>query len=235
MLALLVAGSDTTANLLRVALFLLATTPRVYRKLQTEIDQGIASGQISNPVTGAQGKSLSFLQAFLQECLRFNPPVSLLFPKVVPPEGDTLDGTFIPGGTKIGTDFWSMGRRADIFGADVSVFRPERFLEASPTERTRMEKTTDLMFGYGRYMCPGKAMAWLEMNKLFVEVKLASPLVGAFANRTAVISSSGILSSSFWIPRGRSLVLIAHCSCSGICRFASLGERVEGTEYQWQG
>ncbi|KAK0740068.1 cytochrome P450 [Schizothecium vesticola] len=170
LLALLVAGSDTTANLLRVALFLLATTPRVYRKLQTEIDHGIASGQISNPVTGAQGKNLRFLQAFLQECLRFSPPVSLLFPKVVPPEGDTLDGTFIPGGTKIGTDFWSMGHRTDIFGGDVSVFRPERFLEASPTERTLMEKTTDLMFGYGRYMCPGKAMAWLEMNKLFVEL-----------------------------------------------------------------
>ncbi|KAK0657838.1 cytochrome P450 [Cercophora newfieldiana] len=170
LLALLVAGSDTTANLLRVALFFIATTPRVYRKLQAEIDEGIASGMMSNPVTGAQGKNLRYLQAFLSECLRFNPPVSLLFPKVVPSEGDTLEGRFIPGGTKIATDFWSMGRRADIFGEDVSVFRPERFLEASPAKRTVMEKTTDLMFGYGRYMCPGKTMAWLEMNKLFVEL-----------------------------------------------------------------
>lgn len=99
------------------------------------------------PYDRAQGKNLSFLQAFVQECLRFNSPVSSLNPKAVPPKGDTLDGIFILGDTKIGTNFWSMGRRTDIFGEDVSVFRPERFLEASPTERTRMEKTTDNMFG----------------------------------------------------------------------------------------
>lgn len=67
-----------------------------------------------------------------------------------------------------------MGRRTDIFGPDPDIFRPERFLEASPGKREEMEKTTDLMFGYGRYRCLGRNMAWLEMEKVFVEVSEAS-------------------------------------------------------------
>ncbi|KAK4446422.1 putative cytochrome p450 monooxygenase [Podospora aff. communis PSN243] len=174
LLALFVAGSDATANLLRVGLFLIITTPGVYQRLQAEIDDAIASGRISSPVTAAQGKTLPYLQAFLLECLRFSPPASLPLPKVVPPQGDTLNGTFVPGGTKIAIDIWSLGRRVDVFGQDAAVFRPERFLEATSGKRAHMEQVTDLIFGYGRYMCPGKTMAWLEMNKTFVEVNLAS-------------------------------------------------------------
>ncbi|KAK3314880.1 cytochrome P450 [Apodospora peruviana] len=166
----LVAGSDTTANFLRTALLFISTIPHVYHQLQKEIDDAISAGQISNPATNAEAKKLKYLQAFLLESLRFSPPISLLFPKVVPAKGDTLEGKSVPGGTKIAVDFWSMGRRTDIYGRDASVFRPERFLDASPEKRAVMEKTTDLMFGYGRYLCPGKAMAWLEMNKLFVEL-----------------------------------------------------------------
>ncbi|KAK5661090.1 hypothetical protein OQA88_10980 [Cercophora sp. LCS_1] len=170
LLAQLVAGSDTTANVFRVALHLAISTPRVYNRLQQEIDDAVAAGQISRPVTAAEGKKLAYLRAFLDECLRFTPPVSLLFPRVVPPKGDTLDGKFVPGGTNIATDFWSMGRRVDIFGEDACVFRPERFLEASPEKKSRMEKTTDMFFGNGRYMCTGKTLAWMEMNKLFIEL-----------------------------------------------------------------
>ncbi|KAK3389819.1 cytochrome P450 [Podospora didyma] len=166
----LVAGSDTTANVLRVALLLIASTPRVYSRLQREIDDAIASGQISSPVKDTEAKLLRYLQACLLECLRFSPPVSLLFPKVVPPKGDILQGKFVPGGTKIAVDFFSMGRRADIYGEDTDVFRPERFLDSPPEKRAVMEKTIDLVFGYGRYMCSGKNLAWLEMNKVFVEL-----------------------------------------------------------------
>ncbi|KAM7197460.1 cytochrome p450 [Naviculisporaceae sp. PSN 640] len=166
----LVAGSDTTANFLRTALLFIASIPHVYHRLQKEIDDAISSGQISNPATNVEAKKLKYLQAFLLESLRFSPPISLLFPKVVPAKGDILESKSVPGGTKIAVDFWSMGRRTDIYGQDAMVFRPERFLDATSEKRAVMEKTTDLMFGYGRYSCPGKAMAWLEMNKLFIEL-----------------------------------------------------------------
>jgi cytochrome P450 len=170
-LTALVAGSDTTANSLRMGLLLLATTPHVHRRLQKEIDEAIANGSISSPITVAEAKALPYLQAFIWESLRYHPPVALLFPKVVPTGGDTLDGKFVPGGTKIAFDSWSFGRRTDVFGDDAGIFRPERFLDASAENRVEMEKTTELLFGFGRYMCAGKVFAFMELNKVFVEVR----------------------------------------------------------------
>ena len=60
----LIAASDTTANFLRIALVLLATTPHAYYRLQAEIDSGIADGRISTPITGAEGKELPYLQVY---------------------------------------------------------------------------------------------------------------------------------------------------------------------------
>jgi len=68
MLAQLVAGSDTTSNYLRMTLNLLITTPRVYQHLQREIDEGIANGTISHPITDAEAKNLPYLQVCL-DCL----------------------------------------------------------------------------------------------------------------------------------------------------------------------
>ncbi|CAJ2504145.1 Uu.00g115390.m01.CDS01 [Anthostomella pinea] len=143
----LVAGSDTTAN------FLLRRC-----------------GKISTPVTGAEGKALPYLQAFIWECFRFQPPLFMLFPKVMPPEGDVLAGQKVPGGTNIGIDSWSMARREEIFGKDADVFRPVRFLEASPEHRLLMERTAELVFGSGRWVCIGKVIAHLELNKIYVEL-----------------------------------------------------------------
>lgn len=169
-LTALIAGSDTTANSMRMGLLLLASTPRVYARLRKEIDTGIVNGTISSPITVAEAKALPYLQAFIWESLRYSPPVALLFPKVVPPEGDTLDGQFVPGGTKIAFDSWSFGRRTDVYGDDAEYFRPERFLDAPEERRIEMEKTTELLFGFGRYMCAGKVFAFMELNKIFVEV-----------------------------------------------------------------
>lgn len=38
----------------------------------------------------------------MKEGLGLWPPVTGLFPKVVPPEGDTFNGVFLPGGIEIG-------------------------------------------------------------------------------------------------------------------------------------
>ncbi|KAM7204746.1 Pisatin demethylase [Naviculisporaceae sp. PSN 640] len=165
-----VAGSDTTANALRVGVLMAATIPRVLAALRKDIDDAAEAGRLSSPITTAEAKQLPYLQGFIWEILRLNPPAALLLPKVVPPKGDTFDGKFVPGGTKIGVDFWSMCRRPEIFGDDADVFRPERWVEASPEERDKLERTTELIFGWGRYSCLGKNMAWIEMEKVFVEL-----------------------------------------------------------------
>lgn len=90
--------------------------------------------------------------------------------KVVPPQGDTLAGMYVPGGTNVAVNPWALMRHEPTFGTDVDVFRPERFINATAEERANMQRTVDLMFGAGRFMCAGKTVAWMELNKIFVEV-----------------------------------------------------------------
>jgi cytochrome P450 len=151
-------------------MLLVATAPQVYRKLQQEIDDGISNGKISSPITNAEGKALPYLQAVIYEGMRYHPPLFTLLPKVVPPGGDTLEGKFVPSGTKIAVNPPAMMRHIPTFGEDVDVFKPDRWMNAPPTKRTEMERTVELIFGLGRFMCAGKTVAFMELNKIFVEV-----------------------------------------------------------------
>ncbi|KAL2022400.1 hypothetical protein VTK56DRAFT_5467 [Thermocarpiscus australiensis] len=166
----LVAGSDTTATAIRGTMLHLAATRHAYAKLQKEIDTAVAEGRVSNPITGEEGKKLEYLQAVIYEGLRMQVPFSGLVMKEVPPEGDTIDGRFVPGGTRIAHNTLGIQRRRDIFGEDADVFRPERWLGISPDKRQLMVQTTELVFGYGRWGCSGKPVAFLELNKVFVEL-----------------------------------------------------------------
>jgi cytochrome P450 len=156
----------------------LVTTPIVYRRLRQEIDDVVASGKASTPITYAEAKALPYLQAVIYEGLRIHPPNLILASKRVPPEGDTLDGKFVPGGTDIGQNSWSLLRNKQIFGHDSDVFRPSRWLEVDAQKRAEMERTAELLFGYGRWMCAGKYIAFLELSKVFFEVWILTALRG---------------------------------------------------------
>jgi len=103
--------------------------------------------------------------------MRIFPPLTTGFPKRVPPEGDTICGQFVPGGTDIYVNVHAMMRDRSLFGEDAHLFRPERFLECDEVKRTHLYKVIDLNFGHGRWLCAGKTLAWMELNKIFVEVR----------------------------------------------------------------
>jgi cytochrome P450 len=166
----LIAGTDATSNAIQSTMLALVSNPKAYRRLQQEIDDGIAAGNISSPITSAQGRALPYLQAVVYESLRLYPPGFGNLPKVVPPKGDTLNGVFVPGGTLIAVNVPAIMRHVPTFGEDVDLFVPERFTEASPEKRRDMERVSDLIFGHGRYMCAGQPVAKMELNKIFVEV-----------------------------------------------------------------
>lgn len=88
-----VAGSDTTANVIRATMLLLATHPVAYARLQREINEATSTGLLSRPAASAEARThLPFLQAVLYEATRVHPPALTLLPKVVPEGGDTLPG-----------------------------------------------------------------------------------------------------------------------------------------------
>lgn len=172
-----VAGADSSAYAMNMTLASLLTNPRAYLALRSEIDAAIASSRIQDsgkPVTDAEARSLPYLQGVLREGLRMFPPLIGLVSKQVPPDGDVINGYFVPGGTQIGHNIYGVGRLKSFWGEDADIFRPERWLEAGfGTEREKeMLAVLDLNFGSGKYQCLGKNIANMELNKVFVEVRL---------------------------------------------------------------
>ena len=173
-----IAGADTTASTLRGTMLYLLSHPRVYMKVQREVDAIVADG-LAEPspavIPDSVVRKMPYLQAVVREGIRMHPPVTVEVPKVVPRGGETftIDGesVYLPAGTHISLATLSMFRRRDVFGEDVDNFRPERwFLEEDEKKLAVMNRTIDLVFGYGKYQCLGKAIAQTEIGKALFEV-----------------------------------------------------------------
>ena len=121
-------------------------------------------------ISDDQASQLPYLLACIRESLRLIPPVFTMMPKLVPPEGDTVNGKFIPGGTLIGTCLYGILRSKKIFGQDADAFRPERWLTEDGHKLSRMQAASDITFGSGRYMCLGKSVAMFELRKTLATV-----------------------------------------------------------------
>lgn len=188
------AGSTTTSAALHGIMLYLLSTPTAYSRLKSEITTGIRQGRISSPVTGDEARKLPYLQAVLYEGLRMMPPVMNGFPRRVPPGGDTVCGKFVPGGTDLFVNILGMLRDKSVFGEDAHMFKPERFLEAEDEEhRNRLFKTADLVFGHGRWKCLGQKLAWMQLQKIFVEVSILSiPYHGTQCRAVGGVSDFGM-------------------------------------------
>ncbi|KAI0123532.1 cytochrome P450 [Xylariales sp. AK1849] len=166
----IIAGADTTATALRGTMLHVMSAPYVYQKLQQEIDIAIAEGLISEPAKAEEGRKLEYLQAVIYEGLRTNLPFSGLLMKEVPPGGDTIQGHFVPGGTRIATSLLAILRSNEIFGPDAELFRPERWLNIDIGKKREMVQIVELVFGHGRWGCAGKPVAFMELNKVYIEL-----------------------------------------------------------------
>lgn len=166
----IIAGADTSASAIKTTVQLIVSRPKVYATFKGEIDAAAREGRISSPVTHEEATKLPYLQAVIWESLRICPPFLGLIMKEVGPDGDTVDGKFIPAGTRVGHNTWPVAHDKAVFGDDADEFRPERLLEADPIRRSAMLKQIELVFGYGRWGCPGRNVALVELHKILVEV-----------------------------------------------------------------
>lgn len=153
------------------------TNHRIYKTLQSEIDSMIISGTI---ISDDQASILPYLRAVIKEGARMWPPAAGLMSKKTPPEGDTINGVFVPGGIDIGQCAWGVQRSKGVYGEDSMVFRPERWLEAKGEKLEGMEKSLGLVWGYGKYSCLGKNIAWLKLNKCLFEVRFPLDYMQSF-------------------------------------------------------
>lgn len=95
---LLLAGSETTATLLCGATFCLLKNPDSLQKLTDEVRNAFSS---TADMTVRSLARLPYLQACLDEALRFYPPVPGTLARRVIPQGDVVNGQFIPGNVSL--------------------------------------------------------------------------------------------------------------------------------------
>ncbi|KAK4935613.1 hypothetical protein LTR10_023374 [Elasticomyces elasticus] len=176
------AGSDTTAISMRSIFYNLLKNPEKLKKLMEEISDGERSGFFSEDklVRWEESQKMPYLSAVIKEALRIHPAAGLPLERIVPQGGVELCGQFIPAGTIVGCSAWTIHRSQRIFGPDVELFRPERWLEGSEKDISDMNSFL-FSFGAGARTCVGKNISYLEMYKLVpailrtFEVHLAYP------------------------------------------------------------
>jgi len=179
------AGSETTAISLSSVFYYLLKNPHCMEELLSELDTRAREGYFKDNETGLvtwqESQNLPYLDAVIKEAFRLHPAPGLILERVVPASGATIAGHFVPGGAIVGCSAWVVHRRKEIFGEDVEVFRPERWLvgeerderielgnEDKQKEEKRIKEMTGTMlqFGMGARTCIGKNISLLEIYKL---------------------------------------------------------------------
>ena len=140
-----------------------------YKKLQYEIDNLAADlsadAQLTRGILSfSKAQSLPYLSAVIKETFRMHPAGRFFPERVVPASGHAICGNWVPAGTVVGVSAWSVHRNRMIFGEDVDIFKPERWLEDE--EKSKRMGSMLLQFGIGAYTCLGKNIATMEIYKV---------------------------------------------------------------------
>ncbi|KZT03623.1 cytochrome P450 [Laetiporus sulphureus 93-53] len=139
--------------------------PEKLVKAQEEMDRVVGSGRLP---TFADRPSLPYLEAIMNESLRWGAPVPLSLPHRLM-EDDVYNGMFIPKGSLVFGNVWTMIRDPKLF-PNPEEFLPERYLETVDEHTARRRDPRNYVFGFGRRRCPGNHLAesslWIVMASM---------------------------------------------------------------------
>ncbi|KAI9456445.1 cytochrome P450 [Boletus coccyginus] len=149
------AGAESTVSSLSSFFLAMVLHPAVQAKAQAELDSVIGSGRLPDY---NDRPSLPYIDAIVKEVLRWNPVAPLGLPHMVTKD-DIYDGYFIPAGTTIIGNTWTILHDERNYSQPMD-FIPERFLNPDgKTEKKGVLDPATAAFGYGRRICPGRFMA----------------------------------------------------------------------------
>jgi cytochrome P450 len=139
------AGIDTTGDGLCFLMWELSQ-PR-----STGFQRQLRQELLENPDVSFE--KLPFLDAVVMEGLRCFPAIPMSLPRYVPAGGGEIDGFFIPGGTIVSCQAYSVHRIDTTTFPEPDVFNPERWMENEGDAQRRR-----LMFAFanGGRGCVGK-------------------------------------------------------------------------------
>ncbi|KAF3760962.1 cytochrome P450 [Cryphonectria parasitica EP155] len=148
----IIAGSDTTALTLTYLVWRVCGLPEVREKLVKELQQ------LPVDYHDKDLQHLPYLNQVIEESLRLHAPAPSALPRVVPPGGATLSGHYLPGGSIVCTQAWTLHRDPEVF-PDPEKFDPSRWV--NPTKEM---KDLSMPFGGGSRICLGLHLARLELR-----------------------------------------------------------------------
>ncbi|SLM35804.1 toxin biosynthesis cytochrome p450 [Lasallia pustulata] len=161
-----IAGSDTTATLMMGYTYHLLQNPKVLERLNAGVRTIFDSAQ--DIKLAALGK-MPYLIAVLEESLRIHPPVPGGFGRRVLPEGATISGRWVPGGTAVNIPQKAANVSHHNF-AEANFFIPERWLEVHDPIFDNDRKGVVQPFSAGPRNCLGKNLAIAEMRIILAKM-----------------------------------------------------------------
>lgn len=169
----LMAGSETSATLLAVAVYYLLRNPDKLAILQDEVRTAFAGpDDDADAVRFATVGKLPYLLAVINESLRIHPPLPAGINRVAPAGGATIDGRFVAQGTVLQVPNWPAFHLEANF-TDPWDFVPERFLEPRPARYAHDNWAVFQPFSYGNRNCIGKSLAYMEVQVTLCRMLLA--------------------------------------------------------------
>ncbi|KAF7371203.1 putative monooxygenase [Mycena sanguinolenta] len=145
----MMAGGMDTSMISTLNLFLeMMLNREVQVKAQNEIDLVIGRHRLP---TIADRHSLPYVKSIVTEIFRLNTTVPLGIAHALR-EDDVYDGVHLPKGSIVIPNVWHMLHDPAVFSNPMR-FDPDRYQNLD----SEMAKVTDVAFGFGRRVCPGKA------------------------------------------------------------------------------
>ena len=154
--ALMFGGGDSVANTLMVGIFHVLEQPETYKRLKEEIRQ--AWPVLEDHPSFQTLEALPLLTATIKESLRVAPGVPSPLLRVVPPQGASIGGKIIPGGTVVGMSTVLVHTSSEIF-QKAEIFDIDRWTNSGSAGLDQWLVT----FSKGPRSCLGINLAYCEM------------------------------------------------------------------------
>ncbi|KAJ7764870.1 cytochrome P450 [Mycena metata] len=144
------AGAETTYATTLIFMMAMALHPEAQHKAQAEIDRVVGHNKIPRIDDASR---LPYVGALIKEVMRWHPVLPLSIARRTA-EADQYRGFDVPRDTIIIPNVWAIAFKP-CSKYDVKSFIPERFLD----EEVKVDDPALWAFGFGRRICPGKALA----------------------------------------------------------------------------
>ena len=166
---LFLAGHETSASALGMAVYLLGCFPEVQQRLRAEVLEvlGSRAGAPDQPLGFEDLRQLSYGAAIFNETLRLYPPLSFFIRES---QANTeLAGSRCPMRALVTISPWVIQRHEQHW-SEPNAFRPERFLSDANADDRRWARDAFLPYGLGPRKCPGAAFAQQEALLVLAEL-----------------------------------------------------------------